>query len=132
MKKFRCTVCDYIYEPESGDPESDISSNTAFSDLPDSWRCPVCGVTEDEFVAESMNDSDEPEGAIRQYSRSGLTVIWKSELCNHNGNCTRRLPEVFDIEERPWVDVQGADIEQIKEVVDECPTGALSYRIQKD
>lgn len=43
MKKYRCTVCEYIYDPALGDPENDIGPGTAFEDLPDGWTCPVCG-----------------------------------------------------------------------------------------
>ncbi|MDI9545949.1 MAG: rubredoxin, partial [Bacteroidota bacterium] len=34
MKKYRCTVCNYIYDPAEGDPDSDIAPGTAFEDLP--------------------------------------------------------------------------------------------------
>ena len=40
MEKYRCTVCEYIYDPESGDPENGIDPGTAFEDLPDDWGCP--------------------------------------------------------------------------------------------
>ena len=49
MKKFKCTVCDYIYDPESGDPESSIEPGTSFVDLPYEWVCPVCGATKEAF-----------------------------------------------------------------------------------
>ncbi len=34
MKKFECSVCGYIYDPNNGDPESGISPGTPFEDLP--------------------------------------------------------------------------------------------------
>lgn len=40
MEKYRCTVCEYIYDPESGDPENGIDPGTAFEDLPDDWGMP--------------------------------------------------------------------------------------------
>jgi len=40
---WKCTVCDYVYIPEFGDPERGISPGTPFEDLPDSWTCPDCG-----------------------------------------------------------------------------------------
>ena len=43
MKKYRCTVCEYIYDPALGDPENGIAPGTAFEDLPDGWICPGCG-----------------------------------------------------------------------------------------
>ncbi|MGI6633261.1 MAG: (4Fe-4S)-binding protein [Bacillota bacterium] len=64
---------------------------------------------------------------VRRYSNGEITVIWKPDLCNHNGNCWRRLPEVFDPKKRPWVTIGGAPSGTIIEVVDECPTGALTW-----
>ncbi|KPK98858.1 MAG: rubredoxin [Omnitrophica WOR_2 bacterium SM23_72] len=49
MEKYRCTVCGYIYDPEKGDATQGIKPGTAFSDLPDSWVCPECGVDKSMF-----------------------------------------------------------------------------------
>lgn len=49
MKKYICVVCDYIYDPELGDPDSGIEPGTAFEDIPDDWVCPLCGVGKDDF-----------------------------------------------------------------------------------
>ncbi len=50
MKKYRCTVCGYIYEPEKGDLQSGIATGTPFEDLPEDWQCPICGASKDEFT----------------------------------------------------------------------------------
>ena len=50
MRKFQCTVCGYIYEPELGDPDSGIAPGTAFEDTPEDWSCPVCGVNKEDFA----------------------------------------------------------------------------------
>ncbi len=50
--KYVCGVCGYIYDPEEGDPDSDIEPGTEFSDLPEDWVCPLCGAGKDEFSAE--------------------------------------------------------------------------------
>ena len=49
MKKYICTVCDYIYDPAIGDPDSGIEPGTAFEDLPTDWECPDCGVSKEDF-----------------------------------------------------------------------------------
>jgi len=51
MKKYRCIPCGYIYDPESGDPDSGISPGTPFEDIPDDWVCPVCFVEKEDFEA---------------------------------------------------------------------------------
>ena len=50
MKKYICQTCDYVYDPEIGDPDNGIAPGTAFEDLPDYWTCPDCGVEKDEFA----------------------------------------------------------------------------------
>ena len=49
MKKYVCTVCQWVYDPEVGDPESGIAPGTAFEDIPEDWVCPLCGVGKDLF-----------------------------------------------------------------------------------
>lgn len=49
MKKYKCIVCGYIYDPVEGDPDSGIEPGTAFEDIPDDWQCPVCGITKSDF-----------------------------------------------------------------------------------
>lgn len=52
MQKYRCQVCDWIYDPEIGDPEGGIAPGTPFEDIPNDWVCPLCGVGKDDFVPE--------------------------------------------------------------------------------
>jgi rubredoxin len=44
MSKYICEICGYIYDPANGDPSQGIPPGTSFEKLPDSWRCPICGV----------------------------------------------------------------------------------------
>ena len=52
MKKYRCTVCNYIYDPAIGDPDRGIQPDTAFEGLPEGWVCPVCGADKSQFTKE--------------------------------------------------------------------------------
>jgi rubredoxin len=49
MKRYKCVVCGYIYDPDLGEPSDGIPPGTAFSDLPDDYTCPLCGASKDEF-----------------------------------------------------------------------------------
>jgi rubredoxin len=49
MKKYKCTVCGYIYDPATGDKDGGIAPNTPFEELPDTWVCPNCGVGKEMF-----------------------------------------------------------------------------------
>ena len=37
--------CGYMYNPDKGDRKGKIAAGVKFADLPDDWRCPICGGT---------------------------------------------------------------------------------------
>jgi len=47
--KYICTVCDYVYDLELGDPDGGIKPGTPFEEIPDDWVCPICMVGKSEF-----------------------------------------------------------------------------------
>ncbi len=49
MKKYKCLVCGYEYDPVGGDPANGVEPGTAFEDVPEDWTCPVCGAGKEEF-----------------------------------------------------------------------------------
>jgi len=49
MAKWRCKVCGYVLDEETGDAANGIAPGTKFSDLPSDWLCPSCGVGKDKF-----------------------------------------------------------------------------------
>lgn len=53
MKQMVCSVCSYVYDESAGIPEAGIAPGTAWEDLPEGWRCPVCGAGKDAFVSKS-------------------------------------------------------------------------------
>ncbi len=40
MKRWRCTICNHIYDPAIGDPDTGVPPGTPFEKLPESWCCP--------------------------------------------------------------------------------------------
>jgi rubredoxin len=49
MDKWECLLCGYVYDPEVGDATQGIEPGTSFEDLPDTWECPDCGASKEEF-----------------------------------------------------------------------------------
>ena len=49
MQKYRCTVCDWVYDPAVGDPEHNVPAGTSFDQLPKDWVCPLCLVGKEDF-----------------------------------------------------------------------------------
>ena len=68
---------------------------------------------------------------VKKYNREDLTVLWQPELCSHSGVCVRGLGEVFDPKKRPWIDLNRATKDVIRDQVRACPSGALSLDAKK-
>ena len=49
MKKYVCVPCQWIYDPEVGDPDGGIAPGTAFEDIPEECGCPICGADKEAF-----------------------------------------------------------------------------------
>jgi rubredoxin len=49
MERWICTICQYVYDPETGDPDNNVPPGTAFEDIPGDWVCPLCGAGKEVF-----------------------------------------------------------------------------------
>ena len=48
--RMECRICWYVYDPASGDADTQILPGTPFQMLPDYWRCPQCDAAPDKFL----------------------------------------------------------------------------------
>ena len=64
---------------------------------------------------------------VKHYQKENLTVIWKPAKCIHSGVCVKTLPKVYDPKATPWIKTEHASLEDLKNQIDACPSGALSY-----
>jgi rubredoxin len=46
MSAFRCEVCDYVYDEGRGEPREGFPAGTPWTEVPDDWCCPDCGIRE--------------------------------------------------------------------------------------
>lgn len=65
---------------------------------------------------------------VKIYESSDISIEWRPSVCKHAGKCVRGLPKVFNLEQRPWINVDAATADEIATVIDTCPSGALSYK----
>ena len=49
MKKYKCNICKYEYDPAQGDPTQGIAPGTPFEALPADWKCPRCKQGKEKF-----------------------------------------------------------------------------------
>lgn len=77
--KYRCRICGYIYD--------DAKEKVPFDQLPDTWKCPLCGAKKSDFEPLSENDKKEaPKTEVFDEDfddMEGLTVGQLSALCSN-------------------------------------------------
>ncbi|WP_135606748.1 CDGSH iron-sulfur domain-containing protein [Methanococcoides sp. NM1] len=64
---------------------------------------------------------------VDDYVGKDITIHDNRGVCSHRGYCTDNLPSVFRMKQEPWIDPEGASVEDIMRVIEMCPSGALSY-----
>ena len=62
----------------------------------------------------------------RLYENEDITIFWDSDKCIHAKVCVHQCPGVFNKDNRPWINIEGAPTPQIWQTVSKCPSGALS------
>jgi uncharacterized Fe-S cluster protein YjdI len=64
---------------------------------------------------------------MQEYSNDKITVRYDEKICIHAGKCVQGLPQVFDVNKNPWVNVNGAEVDAIKRTIAQGPSKALTY-----
>ena len=74
--RYICSICGYIY---------DEAENIPFADLPEDWKCPLCGASKGDFVPEgAFGLSAAPVEAVsRVTDLKPLTAIETGALCTN-------------------------------------------------
>lgn len=66
---------------------------------------------------------------MKEYRSKDIVVYWEPDRCSHSAVCLNQLPQVFDLHQRPWVNIEAASPEDIIRTIDNCPSGALKYSL---
>ena len=86
--KYRCTICGYIYD--------DDKEKVPFDQLPDTWKCPLCGARKSDFVP--VTEEAKKEVVIDEDfdEMENFTVGQLSALCS---NLARGCEKQYKFEE---------------------------------
>ena len=76
------------------------------------------------FSDEKLTDGNNKKD---HYAGQHITIHDNRGICAHAAICTEQLASVFRLRQEPWIDPDGAEVDQIIEMINQCPSGALSY-----
>jgi uncharacterized Fe-S cluster protein YjdI len=68
----------------------------------------------------------------KKYTNGEVTIVWKPAMCIHSAICFNGLGEVFHPKELPWITPEKSTTDKIIAQVKKCPSGALSYYLNRD
>jgi len=88
---------------------------------------PYCDGSHARIGFDSRPSDDRTKDEVLVYEGEEIAVHYNRLLCSHAAECGTRLKAAFDSSRSPWIVVDNATPDEIKEVVHACPSGALRY-----
>jgi CDGSH-type Zn-finger protein len=90
---------------------------------------PFCDGTHAAIGFKGANTADPAKNRRETYAGKRITIFDNRAICAHAGYCSDGLKSVFLYGKEPWIDPDGAEVEQIVATIRKCPSGALGYAI---
>ncbi len=91
---------------------------------------PFCDGTHKDTGFSSEKLADGSLDKRDNYRSEKIEVHDNRGLCSHAGFCSDGLPSVFKLKTEPWIDPEGAPVEDVIAHIRSCPSGALSYSVE--
>ncbi|MFW9996256.1 MAG: CDGSH iron-sulfur domain-containing protein [Candidatus Odinarchaeota archaeon] len=91
---------------------------------------PFCDGSHSKVGFSGEKEPDRKEDKTIEYAGTNITIIDNSGVCSSSSKCTDNVPEVFKSGQKPWIHPDGTDdIRKLVKAIEQCPSGALSYKI---
>lgn len=74
-----------------------------------------------------MDEKQLLDEGYRKYTGENINVFFNGDVCTHSANCVKGNSTVFNLKNKPWINADGASVDEIKAIIDKCPSGALKY-----
>ncbi len=88
--KFICQICGYVYD--------DAKEKVPFSELPDTWQCPLCGAAKSDFKPEE-GKKEAVKPVVQEHQEAELTKLSAGQLAALCSNLARGCEKQYKTEE---------------------------------
>ena len=122
------TVTLHVSGPD-GDSVSEVTG-VALCRCGGSKNKPFCDGTHRDNGFTDARTSDGSADRLVSYRGAKVTIHDNRGICAHAGFCTDRLASVFRMGQEPWIDADGAAVEEIIAAVERCPSGAITCTVE--
>jgi len=86
---------------------------------------PFCDGSHNEIQFDSRPSDDRTKDEVLTYEGERVTIHYNRLLCSHAAECGKRQKAAFDSSRKPWIIVDNASEQDLRDVVRACPSGAL-------
>ncbi len=119
--RYICSICGYVY---------DEAGNTPWAELPEDWKCPLCGASKADFVPEGAAPASVPEAVLpADTEMKRLSAVETGALCSNLAKgCEKQyMPEQAAAFRKlaGWFTVQGG-------TAADASFGALLEKVSRD
>ncbi len=131
MKQYVCSVCSYTYDEAKGILQAGIAPGTKWEELPEDWKCPLCGAGKSQFREKDILEKNAQQKAADDLEKphvdQELSAMEMSIICSNLARgCEkqylpqqeegfRKLAEIFRSKAEP---AQDTGREKLLELID--------------
>ena len=90
---------------------------------------PFCDGSHKEAGFSDEISPDRTEDKLSSYQGEHITIYNNPLICSVAGFCHNELESVFNLHRDPWITADEDSPENIKRLIEKCPSGALSYSV---
>ena len=83
MKKYICSICSFTYDEAVGMPDEGIPAGTKWEDIPDDWKCPICGADKWAFEEKKEEAAPVKVQAEKPHIDMELSAMELSVICSN-------------------------------------------------
>jgi CDGSH-type Zn-finger protein len=91
---------------------------------------PFCDGTHSTNGFSDRKLADDAKQRRNVYRGKRISIFDNRALCAHAGYCSDDLKSVFRYGVEPWIDADGAPVDEVIATIAKCPSGALSYAVE--
>ena len=126
MNQYICSICSYTYDEAKGIPEAGIAPGTKWKDLPEDWKCPLCGADKSQF-REKTEQTKPTATPDKPHVEKELSAMEMSIICSNlargcekqylpqQAEDFRKLATFFRSKAEP---VQGPSVKKLLELIE--------------
>jgi rubredoxin len=99
LKKYKCSICGYVYDEVDGDPNNGIAPGTAWESISDQWACPLCGAEKSDFAEETTEKSASSQQSDTRKKAAMMGDYSAGEVSATCSNLAKGLAKQYRLEE---------------------------------